>query len=89
MEALELEAAGLAESSDDESMETENKPANSIESKVKDEDSEQRPVGVGVRAPPPDLDGRALTNRVARGVLDLIAKGFLLCPPLGSIVELP
>ena len=62
LEALELEAAGLAESSDDDSMEPENEPASSTEAQLEKEDSEERPVGIGVRAPP-DLDGRAIIHR--------------------------
>ena len=60
LEALELEAAGLAESSDDESMQPEIEPANSTEAQLKGDDSEERPVGIGIRAPPPDLDGRVI-----------------------------
>lgn len=57
LQALELEAAELAESSEDDSMAADDEPSSSTDAQLQDPVSEERPVGFGVRAPPPDLDG--------------------------------
>lgn len=57
LQALELEAAALAESSEDVGMAADDEPSSSADAQLQDPVSEERPVGFGVRAPPPDLDG--------------------------------